>query len=105
MVELFATIHNEKSKSIKIKCDHITYWRSDKATDLVNYIADNIDDFIVERFDVKPGRVFEEEYIQAFNIELHMTDKVYDNIMKKFRHTIARYNKELDITLYEHKWE
>ncbi len=104
MIELFGLI--KKDKTIKIKCDNLSYWRSDRPTELVNYIKDNQDYFHIEQFYIKEGRVFDNIYIQAFDIELYMSDETYDQIMEKFRGTIARYNAGVvDISLYEYSFQ
>lgn len=103
MVELFSLI--KRNNSIKIKCDNLSYWRTTRPTDLINYLADNLDNFNVEKFYVEEGRVFEDIYVKAFDIELYMDDNIYKQIMNKFQGTIAKYNKELDISLYEFKFQ
>ena len=106
MIELFSLINNKRSKSIKIKCDSLSYWRSDRPTELVNYISNNIDKFCVEKFHVEPGYVYDDDYVKAFDIELYMDNEMYDHLMTKFQGTIAQYNKDIvDISLYEHRWE
>lgn len=106
MIELFSIINNDRSKSIKIKCNSLSYWRSDRPTELINYISDNIEKFCVEKFYVEPGYVYDDDYVKAFDIELYMSDETYKKMMEKFQGTIAKYNKDIvDVGLYEYKWE
>lgn len=107
MVELFGIINNDRSQSISIQCDSLSYWRSDRPTELIDYLSNNIDDYCVEKFEVDYSRVFENVYVKSFDIELYMSDIVYENLMKKFQGTIAKYNKGIvDISLYEYNpWE
>ena len=83
MVELFSLI--KRNNSIKIKCDNLSYWRTTRPTDLINYLSDNLDNFNVEKFYVEEGRVFEDIYVKAFDIELYMDDNIYKQIMNKFK--------------------
>ena len=103
MVELFSLI--KRDNPIKIKCDNLSYWRTARPTDLIDYLSNNLDNFNVEKFYIEEGRVFENIYIKAFDIELYMDDNMYKKIMNKFQCTIAKYNKELDISLYEFKFQ
>ena len=103
MVELFSLI--KRDNPIKIKCDNLSYWRTARPTDLIDYLSNNLDNFNVEKFHIEEGRVFEDIYIKAFDIELYMDDNMYKQIMDKFQCTIAKYNKELDISLYEFKFQ
>lgn len=107
MVELFSIINNDRAQSISIQCDSLSYWRSDRPTELIDYLSNNIDDYCVEKFDVDYGHVFENIYVKSFDIELYMSDTVYKNLMKKFQGTIAKYNKGIvDISIYEYNpWE
>lgn len=107
MVELFSIITKDRSNSINIQCDNLSYWRSDRPTELIEYLTNNIDDYYVEKFDVDYSHVFDNKYVRSFDIEIHMSKTTYDNLMNKFQGTIAQYNKNIvDISLYEYNpWE
>ena len=104
MIELFRLLRNQRNKSVKVKCDNLTYWRATRPTDFINYLTEHMDEYDIEVFNIEQGNVFDMTYVKSFDIEFFTDNETYDLLMKNFQCTIGRYNKDgLDISLYEYK--
>ena len=96
MIELFNLIKTARAKTIKVKCDKVTYWKSEAEGiyDFVKYIEDNIDKFCIDILEIGHGvDMFSEPVIQTFDIVVHTDIETYTYIEKHFSRILEKYDK------------
>jgi hypothetical protein len=96
MIELFNLIKTARAKTIKVKCDKVTYWKSEAegVYDFVKYIEDNIDKFCIDTLEIGHGvDMFSEPIIQSFDIVVHTDIETYTYIEKHFNRILEKYDK------------
>lgn len=97
MIELFNLINEQRKKTIRINCDHVSYWRSglEQINELVEYIRNHMDKFCVETFKVEYNTVFDDRYVQSFDIVVQTDQKTYDYISNNFTPILEKYDKRI----------
>lgn len=96
MIELFNLIKKTRAKTIKVKCEKVSYWKSEAEGiyDFVKYIEDNIDKFCIDVMEVGHGvDMFSEPVIQSFDIVVHTDLETYNYIEKHFNRILNKYDK------------
>ena len=110
MVELFSIIKEQKSNRLRIRCDNLSFFRCDSPTELIDYLKEHLDYYIVECFSVNTSIKtldaidISASYISSFDIDLYMSKDEYDFINEKFHRSITKYDKSpVDIEKYRFK--
>ena len=90
MIELFNILKENKSMRLQIRCDHLSFFRCDSPTDLIDYLQSRLDYYTIECFD----------------IDLYMSKDEYDFINKKYHRSIIKYDKSpINIEKYKFKFK
>ena len=112
MVELFSIIKEQKSNRLQIRCDNLSFFRCDSPTELIDYLKEHLDYYIVECFSVNTSIKtldaidISASYISSFNIDLFMSNDEYEFINKKYYRSIAKYDiSPIDINKYKFKFQ
>ena len=110
MIELFNILKNHKSMRLQICCDHLSFFRCDSPSDLIDYLESRLDYYTVKCFDVELSNKALDSiyvvvsYISSFDIDLYMSKDEYDFINEKFHRSITKYDKSpVDIEKYRFK--
>lgn len=118
MIELIALIKDKRERTLKIKCEHVSYWSSRQISEMIEYMKNNIDKYCIDIFKVdyysKTEYEFEAEYytgfelrtgtfslgncaipnrIKSFDIEVHMNMEEYEYLKDNYNDLIEKYYK------------
>lgn len=93
MIELFDFIKKNTSHLIKVKASRISYWRSNTTNNFIQYLEDNINKIIVDKYDIEYGKVFDDTYIKSFDIECKVPNEIYDYLQNNYARIFNVYNK------------
>ncbi len=112
MVELFNIIKQQKSFRLQIHCNNLSFFRCDSPTDLIEYLENHLDYYIIEHFDVTRSIKDLEaidvsvSYISSFNIDLFMSEEDYNFINENYHRTIVKYDfSPIDLNKYRLKFQ
>lgn len=97
MIELFNFLKTERSKSIRIKTDRVSFWKSDskKIERLIDYINKHSDLFYIDCFKIEYDTRDDEKYIKAFDLAFDMNDETYEYIYSEFKYIFDKYRKDM----------
>ena len=112
MIELFNILKENKPMRLQIRCDHLSFFRCDSPTDLIDYLQSRLDYYTVECFDIELSNKTLDSidvavsYISSFDIDLYMSKEDYDYLYKNFHSSISRYDKSpINIEKYRFKFK
>ena len=112
MIELFNILKENKSMRLQIRCDHLSFFRCDTPTALIDYLQERLDYYTVEHFDIEMSVKkldainVTAPYISSFDIDLYMSKDEYDFINEKYHRSIIKYDKSpINIEKYKFKFK
>ena len=93
MIELFNLLNTKRSKSVRIKCERLSLWKSDasRIAKLVEFIKDNLDLFYLHCFKIEYDN---EKNIKAFDISFDTDDTTYDCLYVDYMYIFEKYHKD-----------
>ena len=96
MIELFNLIKKQREKSIKIKCDKVSYWRSEseKVNDFIEYVKTNINKFCIDKMEVVYDEsAMNEIYVRSFDLILWTDKETYDYLNNDYDFLFEKYDR------------
>ena len=112
MVELFNILKENKSMRLQIRCNHLSFFRCDTPTDLIDYLQEHLDYYTIEHFDIEMSVKkldainVTTPYISSFDIDLYMSKEDYDYLYKNFHRSLLKYDASpINIEKYRFKFQ
>lgn len=96
MIELFNLIKAKREKTIKVKCEQVSYWRSEseKVNSFIKYIEDNINKFCIDVMDIKYDTgAINDRYVKSFDLIIYTDAETYSYLEQHFASLLEKYNR------------
>lgn len=94
MIELFNYVKTNTSKTLKVKANRISYWRSDTINNFISCLESNKDRYSINKYEVSYGQVLNDTYVMSFDIEIKTSDEFFKYLQNNFIRVLSIYNKD-----------
>ena len=101
LIEILNVIKDRTEYRIQLKAERSPFYRSDKISNLLDYIEENSDRFIKETYEITYDTRKSYEYIKSFQLDLLTDCETYNYVKENYRSLLEHYNKDTIFISYK----